>query len=221
VIDVQDNEEETTKNIEEEVNKIMEEIDLDLSFGDEKLDDLTSGNDNNQKKGTNFRNYNDDQFPLFTTIREFLYLIDSTLQVPFFDRGQNGEMTTDDHSVFHSQDERMRFMTNSNKEKFQSEDLLFSSNKSDNNINVPYPEDFLGKPSSNEGDDFYDPKLLYRMKNFDKKKGKNLPKYERYMSEEVTYEKFRDEFYPLIVYKLNSGFMPISKIAQKQLSPNL
>jgi hypothetical protein len=87
------------------------ESNLDLEFGDEDL--LLDNSDKPEAKVfTNFRKFSDDQFPLFTTIREFLYLLDSTLQVPFFWRDVNNEMKQEGTGYWGGNDSGLRYYTN-------------------------------------------------------------------------------------------------------------
>jgi hypothetical protein len=104
--------ENSKKNLQEaEDFENFGESNLDLDFGDEDL--LLDNSDKPEAKVfTNFRKYSDDQFPLFTTIREFLYLLDSTLTVPFFWRDVNNEMKQEGAGFWEGSDSKLRYYTN-------------------------------------------------------------------------------------------------------------
>ena len=196
-----------TQVTENEVNEIFEEVNLQLEL-DEDFD-FDQSNQKDKSTKTNLINYKDDQFPLFTTIREFLYLIDSTLTHPFFYRDYNNEMSYGEQQSFGTNVNRKIFI-NCKHANFRTEHLLFTSAKE---IQVDRPKEFLNDKEDYEIGDYYDDELVEKFKEATgKKKNKNKSKIfaeERILANEVTFEVFKNEFYPTVL-ESKFGYTPIS-----------
>jgi len=171
-----------------EVKEVFSEVSLELDLLDNDYD-FEQMNETNNKPKTNFIAYKDNQFPLFTTIKEFLYLIDSTLFAPYFYRDYNNEMIIEDTCEYG--EKNVKTYINGCNMGASKGTMLFDKR---HGSNLHQAEDEKFEDHLQYNDDTWG---LLKQKSVQQKKEKNNEKAStRIDAKEITFEVFKNEFYP-------------------------
>jgi len=182
-----------------DANKAEEELKLQ----EEELgeDDLEDDEEEELQKGSSsthtMMDVKEEDYPVFSTVKRLIYMIDGTLNRPFFSRNDNGEIRgLEGKSEWHNE-MRGVMLINSYYKRQKSEffDRIDAGEDEDENNDSSDEDDSDYDDSDEESDE--EPELKLKQKNDRKKKNKGAtgpssgPKY----SFEVDYDYFEQHFY--------------------------